>query len=295
MHTETGRAPMELWTTSAARVTVPDIRVLDTLLLYEQQRRVTRGVIRLTPGGAERGIYWGPCLTTRNGEMLLLRAKYYVATDLRGHRDGYAQRRFVAEFAQKALNLSTAQDVRASDVTAVMTAIARGLRLSNVQLDVIDEAGHLPPAALDQLVTLINEVATSEQHPMTIVLVGMHDLPTNVLQLPQMARRVTEVIYLEPCDATTAFAVLRTIHDYFATVDIKSAEGREVTEFLLSPEVSDGGLIGLMVPVVEPAAVLAKYLAMPFGLRALRLAYSVRNTDAQRGRAEMERRWAAGR
>jgi hypothetical protein len=222
------------------------------------------------------------------------RAKHYVATDLRRSSGQVLQRRLLAEFARQVLNLTITSDMRSIDVPALMSTIARGLRLANMQLVFIDEAGHIPPAGLDHLATLINFITTSERHPITIVLVGMHDLPTNVLQLPQVARRVAEFIHFERYDAKTALTVLRTINNYFSTLDLNSDEGRDAMAFLLSPEVSDGGLIGLMVPLVERATVYAKHTNIPFGPRALRLAYSIMNSDAQRGRAEMERRWAAG-
>jgi len=72
-HSATGRRPMELWLDSAIRVDVPDERELDVLLLYQQARRVSRGVVRLTPPGADRGVYWGPSIAERNGHQLTLR------------------------------------------------------------------------------------------------------------------------------------------------------------------------------------------------------------------------------
>jgi hypothetical protein len=221
-------------------------------------------------------------------------AKYYVATDMLNSSGDLLQRRFLAEFATQVLNLVVPKDLRTIDVPSLMKAIALGLRLSNVQLVFIDEAGHIPPAGLDHLATLINTVTTAEKHPLTVALVGMHDLPTNVLSLPQVARRVAEFIYFEPYDELTALMVLRTVHDYFVTLDVATAEGRDVMEFLLSQEVSEGGLIGLIVPLVERAVVAAKHMNLPFGLRALRVAHSIKNVDATRGRADMKRRWAGG-
>jgi transposase InsO family protein len=70
---ESKRFPMDLWADSAVRVTVPHTRQLDILLMFEATRQVSRGVVRMTPVGSDRGIYWGPVLGRRNGEKLFLR------------------------------------------------------------------------------------------------------------------------------------------------------------------------------------------------------------------------------
>lgn len=222
-------------------------------------------------------------------------ARYYVATDMRRAAGDVLQRRLLAEFAKQVLRLTVPKDVRTIDVPGLMNTIAAGLRLGNIQMVFLDEAGHIPAAGLDHLATLINIVSTAEQHPLTVVLVGMHDLPTNVLSLPQVARRVTEFVYFEAYDVKTALLVLRTVHPFFETVDETTKEGNEVMAFLLDDMVSDGGLIGLMVPLVERAAAVASQLKMPFGIRALRLAHSMKNADAVRGREEMDRAWATTR
>ena len=63
--------------------------------------------------------------------------------------------------------------------------------------------------------------------------------------------------------------------DEYPTLDVESEEGRAVMEFLRSPEVSDGGLIGWMVPLVERAVTFAEAYNQPMGIKALRLAHAM--------------------
>ena len=231
----------------------------------------------------------------RAGADNAFQSRYYVATDMLRAAGDILQRRFLAEFAKQVLRVSVPKDLRTLDVPGMMNTIATGLRMMNVQLVFIDEAGHIPPAGLDHLVTLINIVTTAEKHPLTVALVGMHDLPRNVYSIPQVARRAQEFVYFEPYDARTAMTVLCTVHPYFDSISLDQAEGKEVMEFLLSPEVSDGGLVGLMVPLVERASEAAKLMNLPFGIRALRVAHAIKNTDIERGRKEMERSWGGAK
>lgn len=219
-------------------------------------------------------------------------AAYYVASDWRKPMNALMlQRLLYSEFAQQVLHLTVPKDMRTVNVAVTKEAIAIGLRLRNIQTVFIDEAGHIPPSGLDHLLTLINEVATRERHPLTIVLVGMDDLPLNTQVLPQVRRRVNTV-YFTPYDAATALQILQAVHSFFKTVDLKTPQGAELMEFLLSPSVSRGGLIGYMVPLVERAAAMAPVMSMPFGLRLLRLAHATAETESANAQAAAKRAWA---
>lgn len=219
-------------------------------------------------------------------------AKLYVATDLLRSRGDILQRRVLAEFAQQVLDIQKSGDIRTLDVPALMNEIVAALRMNNVQMVFIDEAGHIPPAGLDHLATLLNFAATREQHPLTLVLVGMHDLPANIRTLPQVQRRVTEFVYFQPYDRETALNVLREVHPYFAAVDVTTSEGRELMEFLLRPEVS-GGLIGHMIPLVERTIEMHKTWGIDFGLKALRVAHLLKHQDFEKGQRDVSRNWAS--
>lgn len=73
LHGEAKDTPMELWANTAVRRGAPPVRELDILLLYEQTRKVSRGVVRLTLPGMGRGIYWSPALTRRGGQHLVVK------------------------------------------------------------------------------------------------------------------------------------------------------------------------------------------------------------------------------
>lgn len=226
------------------------------------------------------------------GALNSFAAAYYVASDWRKPTNSLMLQRMVfLEFAQQVLRLTVPKDTRSVNLPVLKDSIAAGLRLRNIQTVFIDEAGHIPPSGLDHLLALINNVATGERHPLTIVLVGMDDLPLNTQVLPQVSRRVTTV-YFTPYDAATVLPILQVVHPFFKTVNLKTTEGAELMEFLLSPSVSRGGLIGYIVPLVEQAAAMAPAMSMPFGLRLLRVAHATAVNASTTAQAAAKRAWA---
>jgi hypothetical protein len=219
------------------------------------------------------------------------RAEYYVASDLSHVKGDLLQKRLLSEFGRQVLKLPTPKDLRTLDVPGHIGSIASGLRITEMQLVFIDEAGHIPAGGLEHLVTLLNTVTTAERHPLTLVLAGMHDLHANTRVLKQVARRTQECIFFEACEVEAAVSILELIHPYFATLDVTSEEGRAVMEFLRSPEVSDGGLIGLMVPLVERAVTFAERFNQPMGIRAMRLAHAMSTADHAKAAEAEHFRW----
>lgn len=290
-------------------LTFPELRpqtIVVTPKLVETQRRVfavhqLRGQMVVLSGASGAGkTMAADYLTQRINESAdalapnAFYARYYVATDMRAAADDVLQRRLLAEFAKLVLRHTVPKDLRTICVPGLMSTIATGLRLANIQMVFVDEAGHIPTDGLDHLATLINTVATAQQHPLTLVLVGMHDLPTNVLALPQVDRRVTEVVWFEPYDVPTALRVLRTVHPYFETLNPATPEGQEVMEFLMDDTVSGGGLVGRMVPLVEKAVGIQSELELPFGIRVLRAAHARTDGERTAGQKAMRRGYAKG-
>lgn len=227
------------------------------------------------------------------GAANAFRAAYYVASDLRKPMNTLMmQRMLYTEFAQQVLQLTVPKDMRTVSVPVTMNSIAAGLRMRNIQMVFIDEAGHLPPSALDHLVTLINTVVTKERHPLTVVLVGMDDLPINLKVMGQVERRVADTVCFSAYDAVTTLTILQLVNPYFKTVQLETVEGAAVMEFLLSKPVSHGGLIGHLVPLVERAAAMVESMGIPFGIRALRLAHATTEMETAGALAAAKRAWA---
>jgi AAA domain len=69
-----------------------------------------------------------------------------------------------------------------------------GLRRHHLQMIFVDEAGCLSVDAIRGMV-LVSDVAHLSNWPLTIVFVGMDDLPTKICDLPQLEKRVHEWLY----------------------------------------------------------------------------------------------------
>lgn len=223
-------------------------------------------------------------------------ARYYSTTDHRVSKRKdvslLGQRRLLAEFAQEVLQLAVPTDIRTLDIAKWMNCIILGLRQQAIQIVFIDEAGYLPPAALDCLAALVNKAASTEyQHPLTIVLLGMHDLPGNVRALPNLERRVADWVSFEPCGEEEVQQVLAPLNPFFAELDLSSEDGQSVMTFLRSAEVSGGGMLGLIVPLAERAVAHARHRKVPMSLLQLRVAHASKLTASAQSEAAMLRGW----
>jgi hypothetical protein len=96
--------------------------------------------------------------------------------------------------------------------------------------------------------TLVRDTAENEGYILTIIFVGMDDLPQKMTRLPQMHRRVKEVCYFSQYSLDETWALLKDLHPYFAGLDESNSSHREqveaVHEFCL-------GLPGLIVAFVQ--------------------------------------------
>jgi len=224
------------------------------------------------------------------------RARYYIATDHRTMKGKESpqlvQRRLLAEFAGQVLQLAVPADIRNINISKWMDAIVLGLRQQQVQIVFIDEAGYLPSNALDCLATLANKsTSRAFDHPLTIVLVGMHNLPANIQAQDNLCRRVADWVTFEPCNADEVKLVLTPLDPFFAALDLKSDDGRDVIEFLRSPEVSRGGLLGLIVPLAERAVAHARMRKVSMSLLQLRAAHTTKLSGQTQSAAAMQRGW----
>jgi hypothetical protein len=96
--------------------------------------------------------------------------------------------------------------------------------------------------------TLVRDIAENEGYALTIVFVGMDDLPQKMTRLPQVHRRVKEVCYFSQYNLDETWALLKELHPYFAGLDGSKSPHREqveaVHEFCL-------GLPALIVAFVQ--------------------------------------------
>ena len=95
----------------------------------------------------------------------------------------------------------------------------------------IDEAGGLSVDAIQGMI-LVRDTAFSMHWPLTLVLIGMDDLPVKVNSKCQIKGRVSEWCYFVEYGFDDTWHLLAELHPHFAGLDKKNEEHREQIEFL---------------------------------------------------------------
>jgi type II secretory pathway predicted ATPase ExeA len=106
--------------------------------------------------------------------------------------NGADKRLMRALFEEVAGQISEAT-YRRSTADSLAAMLVEDLRAFGTQLLILDEAGRLSDVALDGI-TLLRNKAEAVGVPLSIVLVGMGDLPGRVERIPQLRRRVVDTI-----------------------------------------------------------------------------------------------------
>lgn len=176
---------------------------------------------------AFRGIHFevGRLRTGQGNEVKRMLRSVYAATGLRldeGVYDRYPPEEIAAELIEY-------------------------LRSRRIAMIFIDEAGLLSLEAIGGLVTLL-DVAHNREHYMTIVLIGMDDLPTKLRRRPQIKRRVFEWCTFTPLELKTTIKFLKAIHPYFA--ELNENEDEDAAQFEFVHEITSG-LPGFISSFIE--------------------------------------------
>jgi hypothetical protein len=117
-----------------------------------------------------------------------------------------------------------------------------------VELVVIDEAGRLSAEAI-RGVNLVRDVAAEQENwRLSIIFVGMDDLPTKMIKYPQIHKRIHEWCYFREYDLEATWLFLSELHPFFANLDARKRESRALVETV--HELS-GGLPGMLIPLLQ--------------------------------------------
>jgi AAA domain-containing protein len=104
-----------------------------------------------------------------------------------------------------------------------------GYEKNGIQLVFADEAGNLSLNAIRGMV-IVSDKAKHRGWDLTIVLLGMDDLPRKLEILPQIRRRVNDLIYFKPYTLAETKKLLAALHPYFGTLEDKNKSHRHQLE-----------------------------------------------------------------
>jgi hypothetical protein len=161
------------------------------------------------------------------------------------------------------------------------------LRRKGIQMVFIDEAGCLSLDAIRGMV-LVRDTAEIEGWTLSLIFIGMDELPKLMTRLKQIENRIHEWVYFEPYNIDETWELLIELHPYFAELDARQKNDREQVEFV--HEIS-GGAPGLMIPFVQKVALRLKAKPSNTGLPMLRAIHLEMIRDKNRSQQDASRNY----
>jgi hypothetical protein len=137
-------------------------------------------------------------------------------------------------------------EFRQMPVERLALRCALGLQRQNVQMLLVDEAGLLGVDGLRALV-MLRDVASDHHMVLSIVLIGMDNLPYDLAQLPQIERRVHEWCYFEPYALEETASLVGGLMPEYPELTLNTAEGLKMIKYLHK---QCSGLPGLLTPML---------------------------------------------
>jgi hypothetical protein len=125
--------------------------------------------------------------------------------------------------------------------------VIAGLQKRRIQMMFVDEAGTLSADEIRGMVS-VWDTAENVGWPLTLVLIGMDDLPKKIEKYEQVKNRVAQWCYFEPYDLDDTWTLLAALSPYFAALDARRSDAREQVE-LVHQEYE--GIIGRMLPFLR--------------------------------------------
>lgn len=127
------------------------------------------------------------------------------------------------------------------------TMLVEALQIKNIQMIFIDEAGNLPINVIRGMIT-VRDRAFSMDWTLSLVFIGMDDLPKVLMQLPQINNRINEWCYFKPYTLEETFTFLKSLEPYFSNYSLENTEQLEQIQFI--HEQFDG-TPGLFIPFLR--------------------------------------------
>jgi hypothetical protein len=160
---------------------------------------------------------------------------------------------------------------------ALAVRLVHELRRRNIQIIFVDEAGCLSVGAIWGMV-LVRDIAKAEGWPLTLVFIGMHDLPQKMTRLPQLEGRVHEWCYFEEYNVGETWSLLSQLHPHFAKLNRDNEEHQAQVKFLHE---TYGGLPGQLVPFLQRMEYRLREYSGTIDLRFLRAVHLLTARDKQ--------------
>jgi hypothetical protein len=161
---------------------------------------------------------------------------------------------------------------------AVAALLVHELKKRDIQMIFLDEAGGLSVDAIQGMI-LVRDTALSLHWPLTLVLIGMDDLPVKVNSKSQIKGRVSEWCYFVEYGFDDTWNLLTELHPHFAGLEKDNEEHREQVEFLRT---AYGGFPGHLISFIVRMEYRLQDHKNLIDLRFLRAVHLLTARDMQR-------------
>jgi hypothetical protein len=209
---------------------------------------------------------------------LAFRAKYIEVGEIPPW-SGNEMKKGIKSLYFAALRISLDEGVYQRDpIEAIAVRLIHELQKRNIQLVFIDEAGCLSLDAIRGMV-LVRDIAESMGWTLTLVFVGMDDLPLKIEKLKQIAGRIGEWCYFVEYDLKDTWNLLAELHPHFAKLDRKNEEHQEQVSFLRE---TYGGFPGQVIQFIRRMEYRLQEHRGEIDLRFLRAVHLLTARDKKR-------------
>lgn len=166
---------------------------------------------------------------------------------------------------------------RRQPIEALAAQLVTGLRAKNLQLVHVDEAGLLSLDAIRGMI-LVRNTAQNMRWTLTLVFIGMDDLPTKVRELVHVRHRIHEWCYFKPYSLSETHGLLAALHPHFATLRLNRVSDRAQVAFIHE---QFHGLPGLIVAFLKKLRYREQELGLSVDLDMLRAVHLMTVRDEE--------------
>lgn len=162
-------------------------------------------------------------------------------------RSGNDQKRGIKSLYNATLGRLDEALYRKDPAETLVQELVYGLKRKNIGMIFIDEAGNMSVNAIRGML-MAYDAAKNMNHPLSLIFIGMDDLPVKVTRLPQVNGRIQEWCYFEAYSFEETAILLAELHPHFAALDITIPTDREQLQLIYD---LCGGFPGHIIPFIK--------------------------------------------
>lgn len=167
--------------------------------------------------------------------------------------------------------------------------LVKGLAKRNIELICVDEAGLLSLSAIRGMV-LVRDTAKNLDRTLSLVFIGMDDLPHKLDRHPQVSGRVHEWVNFDPHELDETEALLNSLGKPFKGLSLEDSDDRKVIEWIHD---RFEGIPGDIVPFCRRLAPRLSRSGNPLTVQECQVAHQITLRDKKRSLKGARGQWTS--